>query len=98
MCITVGADGINDLEVSNKINVYPNPSSGQVTLEMTDDIAKGATVSIYNLLGEQTNAPIEIKPNVTQATLNLSNLEPGAYLMKIETVSGTGIKQLIINK
>ncbi len=90
--------GINDVTISDKITVYPNPSSGLMTIEMSDDIAKGATISVFNIAGAQVGQAIEIKPNVTNTAVNYSNLDAGAYLMKIETPTGTAIKQFTINK
>jgi PKD repeat protein len=90
--------GINEIELSNKINVYPNPSNGIITVQMADDIAKGAKVSVFNILGQNTNNNMEIKPNVTITELNLSHLETGAYMLKIETPAGTAIKPIVINK
>lgn len=95
-CINV--TGINDIELSNKINVYPNPSSGIITLDMADDIAEGEKVSVLNLLGQQVRQTIEIRPSVTLTTLDLSSLETGLYVLKIETTSGTAVKEITISK
>jgi PKD repeat protein len=96
--VEINVSGINDIELANKISVYPNPSTGMVTMEMTSDIANGATVFVYNVMGELTNNIIDIKPNTTSATLNLNNLDPGVYLLKVQTPTGTAIKQIIISK
>ena len=96
--IDVHLAGINDVTISNKITLYPNPSSGLMTIEMADDIAKGAKVSVYNIAGSQVGQITEIKPNVTNTAVNYSNLDAGAYMMKIETPAGTAIKQFTINK
>jgi hypothetical protein len=96
--IDVEKVGINNITISNKITLYPNPSSGMMTIEMTDDIAKGAKVSVFNIIGEQVSQTIEIKPNVTNTAVNYNNLDAGAYMMKIETPAGTAIKQFTINK
>ncbi len=98
VCVQVHLAGINDVELSNKISVYPNPSSGIMTLELADDIANGANVSVFNILGEQVSETITVKPSVTKSVLNLSNLESGVYLLKVETPTGTAVKQIAINK
>lgn len=98
VCIQTYHTGINDVELSNKINVFPNPSSGIMTLEMEADIAQGATVTVINILGEAVNAPIEIKAGITSTVLDLKHLDSGAYMLKIETATGTAIKTIAINK
>ena len=98
VCIQTYKTGINDIELANKISVYPNPSSGVMTLELTSDIAQGAKVTAINILGEQVSEPIEIKAGITQQMIDLSNLPSGAYMLKIETTTGTAIKTIAINK
>jgi len=65
---------------------------------MDEDIAQGEKVTVLNLLGQQVNKTYEIRPSVTQTTLDLSNLATGAYMLKVETLSGTAIKEIVINK
>ena len=90
---------INDIEVSNKINVYPNPSSGIITISLADDISDwGEKVSVLNLLGQQVKPTTEIKANVTLTTLDLSSLDAGVYVLKIETLYGSAVKEITINK
>jgi hypothetical protein len=95
-CINV--TGLNDVELANKIYIYPNPSSGIISVDIDEDIAQGEKVSVLNLLGQQVNPTYEIKPSVTQTTLDLSNLATGVYVLKVETLSGTAVKEIVINK
>jgi hypothetical protein len=97
-CLIIHLAGINDETLSNKIVVYPNPSAGTVNMDLADDIATGATVTAYNMLGQQVNAPINIRAGITQTVLDLSNLETGVYMLKVETTSGTAVKEITINK
>ena len=98
VCIETYKTGVNDVDIANQISVYPNPSSGVMTLEMANEIATGAKVTVVNILGEKVNEPIEIKAGVTKTVLNLTNLESGAYMLQIETSKGTAIKTIAINK
>jgi hypothetical protein len=98
VCLQVHLTGINDIELSDKISVYPNPSTGTVNIELSEDIANGAKVSVYNILGAQVNETIEVKSNITKTALNLNNLESGVYMLKVETPNGTAVKQIVINK
>lgn len=98
VCVQAYKTGINDIDLSDKMSVFPNPSSGIMTLELNSDIAQGAKVTVLNILGEQVSAPIEIKAGITSTVLDLQYLVSGAYMLKVETASGTGIKTIAINK
>jgi hypothetical protein len=39
--------------VKPKVNMYPNPTTGEFTLEVNEDQWLGGTLSIYNILGQQ---------------------------------------------
>ncbi|WP_299891104.1 T9SS type A sorting domain-containing protein [uncultured Lacinutrix sp.] len=55
--------------------LYPNPANEFVQFESNKEISK---VVIFNLLGQEM---ISIKTNARQATLDVSNLTQGSYLM-----------------
>lgn len=91
--------GINDPEFAKNVNIYPNPSKGVVTIEMPSNINDGALVTVYNSLGEVASEPVTITANSNKTILNLSHLQSGVYLMKVESASGkVAIKELSINK
>jgi len=75
--------------------IYPNPTHNQLTLntelqieniEITDITGKSILKS--SLRGETTKQFVNI---------NISNLENGLYLIKIKTINGYLVKQLIKN-
>lgn len=68
-----GQVGINPV-ANSKVSVYPNPSSGMVYIS---NVAKG-TASLYNNAGQLVKT-VEI----SNQTINLSNLNNGIYLMRI---------------
>lgn len=67
--------GIEDFKiVDNNIKVFPNPTSGNITIESLKSIIKN--VEIYNALGR--------KVFYTQEThFNIDNLSTGVYFMKM---------------
>ncbi|MBS1623377.1 MAG: T9SS type A sorting domain-containing protein [Bacteroidetes bacterium] len=87
--------GINDPEFEKTISVYPNPSTGVVNIEMPSTSNDEAMATVFNALGEIATESTPIKGSKT--TLNLSNLAPGAYILKIQTASGkNALKQISI--
>ncbi len=89
--------GINDPEFEKTISVYPNPTSGVVNIEMGSNSTDDATATVYNALGEIATEATALKGSKTQ--LNLSNLAPGVYMLKIQTASGkNAVKQISITR
>lgn len=64
-----------------RINLYPNPTRQDLTIECSTPL-NGATVTIYNLLG-QLVLQQEIKGN-SLTTINLSANAPGSYIVKVQ--------------
>lgn len=71
--------------------MYPNPASDLITLEAGDAIQK---VAIYNVLGQQV---LETSPNANAATLNVSELQSGVYMINT-TVNGAQSSRKFIKK
>ena len=61
--------------VKRAIAVYPNPASNVLNITAEDTIT---TIQVYNTLGQQV---INISPNNSTATLNVSGLKAGVYLL-----------------
>jgi Zn-dependent metalloprotease len=62
------------------VKVYPNPNSGQFTLELTN-IESGSMVGIYNLLG--TRVYQSTAKNETSHKINLPGIKRGIYFVKV---------------
>ena len=81
--------GINESEAS--IKVYPNPTSGKITIE-----AVGMTeVSVYNTLG-QCVLQKEVSGELT--TVNLQQVSEGLYLLRVKTVEGFISKRITLKQ
>ena len=67
-------------DVYEKVNIYPNPTSSTVTVEIADDNFLGGTISIYDLSGKiQEKTLIESKKTL----LHITN-KKGLYFVNIE--------------
>ncbi len=65
---------------SEDINIYPNPVSQNMTIDMDLEELRKASVSIYNVQGQLIN----IYQNVT-SNLDVSHLETGIYFLELRT-------------
>jgi hypothetical protein len=69
---------------SSPINVYPNPSNGQITIEGSK--TEIANHRIYNLQGQDVGALTKIvESSDFSLTLDISTLRKGMYLLETST-------------
>jgi hypothetical protein len=81
--------GLNTSEISRQIEMYPNPTKGNVTIKAPSMISK---VEIINALG-QTLLVKEVNADNTE--IDMSNLAKGVYLVQMHTSGGPIIKKLV---
>jgi len=72
---------------SNKINVFPNPTTGNLNIE-TD--LKIQEIEIYNASGR-------ILQKEKTTSFELKNRSAGIYFIKIKTSDGVGVKRIFVN-
>jgi len=75
-----------------QFTMFPNPSDRQVTLQLPSDTNQ-AQVSVFDYLGK---IHIQKSINVSNNTVDISNLNTGIYFVRIQTNSKTGIKKLVV--
>ena len=94
---TEGPDGIDENFDTNTLQIYPNPSNGEFTLQinsLSNDIYE---LRVVDLVGKEIYQE-EMNCNVGSNTrqINLQHLERGIYLVQIIKGEGTVTKKLFI--
>jgi subtilisin-like proprotein convertase family protein len=78
-----------------EVNVNPNPSRDKFTLEYQLVNPSEVTVTVYNVIGEE----VRIFPSENQLsgkhTVELDNLEKGAYLVKVSANDKSIVKRIM---
>jgi hypothetical protein len=78
--VTVNACiGIQEL-VSDKVSVYPNPSTGVLNITLTGALAQHTSIEVYDAIGKLVFAK-SLMNEIN--TINISNLDNGIYVFKI---------------
>ena len=72
-----GWAGIEE-STSQRINLYPNPASSQITIDAKEQIE---SVMIFDLNGS-------LMQTVISETFSIENLSPGIYIVNVKTISG----------
>jgi len=86
---------INQVSVnSNEVSVYPNPSTGLVTINSTKNIS---TITVTNLLGQIILAqPAPLSSGVRQ--IDLSNYPAGMYFVTVKSGDETETSKIVLDK
>ncbi len=77
-------------------NIFPNPASNFITVDLSGTNAKGSGVTFSDVLGKKvlsadiTNQPV--------ATVSISDLAAGVYLMSVTTDAGVINKKITVRK
>ena len=91
---TVGLSEIND----NKISIYPNPSTGNFNLNMSGLNASTVDVSITDVSGKVVlNTSFNTVNGGLNAPINISNVEEGVYIVRVNGDSSI-VKRIVVSK
>ena len=74
-----------DYQSENKIKITPNPSTGNVTLQLIDKRKSIKKVEIYNLKGQAVYSQKSIVTGKRIIVVDISGLEKGIYILKVVT-------------
>lgn len=79
---------VEDIE-EYSYNVYPNPVENEIYIEMIEPIEE---LVIYNINGQQTAVDFQ-QTSSTRSVINVSNLNPGLYFIRVNNKVQKFIKQ-----
>jgi hypothetical protein len=78
------------------IRIYPNPSTGEVTLDTREYKEELSEVSIVNAFGQSVRKYNMLNGNNNVLQLSLNHLSKGIYTVIIKTPNGNVAKKLVI--
>lgn len=85
--------GINELNVSNNLRVFPNPATDNITIAIDGLNNKTATITIYDVLGNKVRS---FNTSNDQLTINREGIESGMYFISVITDRDRYSNKLII--
>jgi len=91
--LTLGDVSINDLTINNSLVLYPNPTTGKVSLSGID-VNRITSIHVFSILGEKL---METKPT-SDKTIDLTSLNSGYYFILIGTKDASTIHRIEILK
>ena len=86
--------GLGKYDISNKVNIYPNPTSELINITTTDLIGEGQ-ITLTDLTGRLVlTSNINLDKN--QTSVDVSKLNQGIYFLKVVTQQGNATFKVII--
>ena len=93
-----GPTGITNSDLETYINVYPNPSTGPVNVDLALFSLGQTEITVYNVVGEVVARESHNVVNPKRVKLDLSTQPNGAYFVKVQTEKGSVTRKLMLNK
>ncbi len=92
-------DKITENNNNSAISLFPNPSTGLVTMVYSNNVNESSTIEVYDIAGRiiySQFTPIISGQNVI--SLNLNNISDGIYFVSLKTPTTEHREKLIIKK
>jgi hypothetical protein len=99
LTVTVEGDvGVTEASLDQNLTIYPNPTSGKVTLELEMAQRQDVTIAIYNVLGETMMKETLQDRTSYQKTMDFEKEAGGVYYVKLSTGERTLTRKIIVNR
>jgi len=83
-------------ELNHEIAIFPNPSNGITTIEVSGNVNNDASVEIIDLTGRKIHSEkMNATSNFAEAFIDVSGFNAGSYLVKIKTNQRVYTKTLV---
>lgn len=93
--------GVNDATVAKlgKVQNVPNPFADRTYIEFALNKATTAKVKVFNLVGgELWSKAIQAKAGINRVPFEMSDLESGIYIYRVEAVGTTYTGRMMVNR
>ena len=88
--------GVKEEELAHEIAVFPNPTNGLTTVEVSGSVMNDATIELYDLTGRRLfMEKMTASDYFAESFLDLSGMNAGTYLVRIITNQRVYTKELI---
>lgn len=92
--------GIDEDQMSYSVNAFPNPTRGEVILDITAENPVQLNINLFNIQGKQFSLPqslVKVSGNLRHS-IDLSNMAAGSYYIRINDDKGNTNTSIQIQK
>jgi len=90
--VTFGTIGINESEIAQLVELFPNPTSAFIDIKVKNDQLLVKETKLFDMYGKLILV-VELHEN--NARVDVSHLSPGVYFIKMDSAKGTITKKFI---
>ena len=84
--------------MSSDIQIYPNPASDYLNIKCDTDSANAVNVEILNTIGQSIRNYQKINSGVFDEKIDISDLNPGVYFVKITSAGRQMIESFVVGR
>ncbi len=85
-CVTISnTTSTQNLGLINSV-LYPNPATNQISIEINEQVEKGATLDIFDAMGRKVKT-IQVDAGLSRIDVNIEGFASGAYSYRLEMQS-----------
>jgi streptogramin lyase len=97
-CSTTSIKSVENSSVNAQ--VFPNPNNGRSILTFNSNNSENCTMRIFDISGNEINFPanVHLKTGENKLNLDLSGMDNGIYVGKLQTENGIAQFKIVINK
>jgi thiol-disulfide isomerase/thioredoxin len=90
--------GVEDVDFTSSVNVFPNPTSGVTNVSFATPVAGNASIRVYSLVGQQVlDLPLgRVAAGAHRQALDLNALGAGVYLMHLECAGASTTQRITV--
>jgi|GEM_PF-3010887 len=90
--------GIDEEELNNSVNFYPNPVVSNINFDVDFSEASNVTIEIFNVIGENLIAEDYTNVRNDKLSIDMSSYSEGAYFANITVDGATITKKFVVSK
>ena len=95
--ITLWLTGIDNLSLTEEINLFPNPTSDKVFISLKDGQLEGSEVRVYSNAGRMVLSESNVTLNQSNYEVDLSSFSAGQYNIVISSGGKSNQYKVILN-
>jgi hypothetical protein len=89
--------GISDISFQDKINIYPNPTNGIITIDFANQDLQNVVIELFSVSGQLIKKK-RIKRVSHNIRFNINDLTNAIYFLRFTSEIGVNMKKIILKK